>query len=303
MNNVKTLALSGVALTSMMALGCPSNPVTPGPDAGGDSGPAMEAISQTYIVGAINIPNGPDDMNRVPGFNLDMVTSDGTAAGCVGVTEDFTSFTGEVGTDNQFVGALVGILAAVPLDVQMAVDEQIASGALLLAMRVNDINSFSADSSVTLELFLVRQADCAMSPCAVTGSVMAGQAWRQDAVALTATPLSASITGGQLRGSVPALPLTFTASGEEISLTIRNATVGAGITATGLTNGAIGGSLRVMEILDLAEQIMPGIGPTVRPIIEGNADLEPSAADPNTCGAISVGLGFTAVPALSVAPL
>ena len=41
--------------------------------------------------------------------------------------------------------------------------------------------------------------------------------------------------------------------------------------------------------------------PTLRGLI--NADLNPRAADANTCDSISVGLGFTAVPALSVAAL
>ncbi len=301
--NKKTLALSGLALSSMMALGCGSPNNTDAGMGGSDSPvPTMEPITQTYIVGAINIPEGPDAMERVPGFNLDGMNTDGNGVGCVGGTVDFTSLAGEAGTDNQFVGMLTGLLAGFDLDLQMSVNEQISSGALLLAMRVNDINSFSADSSVTLELFLVRQADCAMSPCPVTGGVMAGQAWRQDAVSLTPTPLSATITAGQLRGSVPALPLAFETDGMNIMLTIRNAQVGAGITATGLTNGAIGGALNIDEVLMIAETIMPGVSMTVRPILEGNADIEPTA-DPAICGAISVGIGFTAVPALSIAPL
>lgn len=302
--NKKTLALSGLALGSMMALGC-GDPA-PTTDAGpmvSDTGPGMDPISQTYIVGAISIPAGPDAMNRVPGFNLDGMVNDGTGVGCVAGSEDFTSFSAEAGTDNVFVGSLVATLNGFlgGTGVQGAVDEQIASGALLLAMRVNDINSFASDSSVTLELFLVRQADCAMSPCAVTGSVMAGQAWRQDAVSLTPTPLSASISAGQLRGTVAALPLSFTVSDTPVTLTIRSANVGAGISATGLTNGAIGGSLLVADIVALAMPLAGGAD--VSGIIGPFADLDPMAGDPNTCSSISIGLGFTAVPALSVAPL
>lgn len=304
--NLKTLALSGVAVGSMMLSGCPSDPVVgndTGP-VGNDTGMTMAPISQTYIVGAINIPDGADAMNRVPGFNLDMMNSDGTGAGCVGATPDFTSLTGEAGTDNQFVGSLVGLISTgASLDVQEAVSEQISNGSLLLAMRVNDINSFSADPSVTLELFLVKQASCMADTCPVTGAVMGGQAWQQRAASLTPTPLMASITAGQLSGTIPALPLSFTASGNTIMLTIRNARVGAGISATGLTNGAIGGSLRVQDILDLAEMIMPGIGATVAPIIRQNADLDPMTGMPNSCDAISAGLGFTAVPAMSVTNL
>lgn len=301
--NKKTLALSGVALTSMMALGCPG---PTGGDTGPtvrDSGPTMAPISQTYIVGAISIPSAPDAMNRVPGFNLDATNSmDGTGVGCVAGNEDYTSLTGEAGVDNLFVGSLVGTLQSIGmLNVQTSVNEQITSGSLLLAMRVNDINSFANDPSVTLDLFLVKQGDCAGATCPVVGGVMAGQAWRQRDAAY-ASGVMATITAGSLRATVPSLPLNFTASGMPINLTIQNANIGATITATGLTTGQIGGGIAFSQLVMIAQGIMPSLTePTLRGLI--NADLNPRAADANTCDSISVGLGFTAVPALSVAAL
>lgn len=300
--NLKTLALSGVALGSMMVAGCPTTATTDtGP--GASDSPASAPMSVTYIVGAITIPDMPDAMNRVPGFNLDATDSmDGTGVGCVAANPDYTSLTGEAGVDNLFVGSLVGTLQTVgSINVQTSVSEQIASGALLLAMRVNDVNSFTTDTSVTLDLFLVKQGDCAGETCPVTGSVMVGQAWRQRSVAY-ATGVMGSITAGSLRATVPTLPLSFTASGNMINLDIQNANIGATITATGLANGQIGGGIAFAQLVSIAQMLMPALTEaTLRGLIQ--ADLNPRASDANTCDGISVGLGFNGVSALSVAPM
>ncbi len=99
------------------------------------------------------------------------------------------------------------------------------------------------------------------------------------------------------------LPLTLQSGSTDILFTIHNARVEATISATGLTNGAIEGTLRVDEILnDVIERIQPGGTSTARPLIQSIADLEPTE-DPNVCASMSIGIGFTAVPAMSVAPL
>jgi hypothetical protein len=298
------LAWCGVVAGSMAAVGCGggTDPVvdsgTPMPDAFVET---MAPISVTYIVDTISIPEAPTGamMNIAPGFNLDSKVSVESATGdnCEDLIGDYTSPTGETGVDNQLVGVLISTLQGFvsDLDVQAQVEEQIASGSLLLAIRVNDIESFDTDpDGVTLDLFLVKQADCTMDTCPVTGGVMAGQDWVQRAMPL-ATGLAADIEGGTLRGSVPALPLSFEASGTAITLTISDATVGGDITATSMTNAAIGGEIRIDDVVMLAEMLMPGIGETARGLLVMYADLSPQSADPLTCDSISAGLSFTAV--------
>ena len=59
--NKKTLALSGLALSSMMALGCGSPNNTDAGMGGSDTPvPTMEPVSRTYIVGAITNEMGLD---------------------------------------------------------------------------------------------------------------------------------------------------------------------------------------------------------------------------------------------------
>jgi hypothetical protein len=237
-------------------------------------------------------------MNITPGFNLDdKVSTEGGAGNCEDAIKNFQNSTGETGVDNQLVGSLIGLLRgfAADLDVQMTVNEQISTGALLLAVRVNDINSFTTDSSVTLDLFLVDPAGCAMSPCAPQGGrVSADQVWEMSSRPALATGLPASIADGVLSGGPLDLPLSFEAGGMNINLTIRDAQIGGEISEDSMENGNIGGELRIDDIVELAEGIMPGIGETARGILEGQADLSPSS-DPMVCESISAGIGFGAV--------
>lgn len=294
------LAWCGVMAGSLAAVGCGGGGGgTDSGTGGGQDAPAMAPVSTTYIVDTITIPAAPTGpmMNQAPGFNLDgKVSVEGGTGNCEDAIGDYTSPSGETGIDNQLVGVLISTLQGFisDLDVQAQVNDQIASGSLILAIRVNDINSYTSDDSVTLDLFLVKQADCTMDTCPVTGSIMSGQDWVQRAMPL-AMALPATIEGGTLTGNVSALPLSFEASGETITLTIRDATVGGDITATGMTNAAIGGELRIDDVVMLAEMIMPGIGETARGLLVMYADLSPQSADPLTCDSISAGLAFTAV--------
>ena len=301
--NLNKIALCGVVAGSVAAMGCGSTTTPPGTDAGGGGGTDafMEPVDMTYIVGEISIPSMPDGTmpGTTPGFNLDgKVSVEGGAGNCEDFIQDYVNEQGETGVDNQLVGSLIGLLSGfvTDLDVQATVDEQISTGALLLAMRVNGINSFENDSSVTLDLFLVDPAGCAMSPCAPTGgTVSADQMWAMQAGPALATGLSATIEGGVLSGGPLDLPLSFEASGMTINLTIRDARVGGDISADGLANGNIGGELRIEDIIMLAEMIMPGIGDVARGILQESADLSPSS-DPMVCDSISAGIGFSAVP-------
>ncbi len=306
------LALCGAAVVgSLGMMGCPSDPPpTTHTDAGPiatDSGPVAEPVTVTYIVGTIAIPPAPVD-GVAPGFNLDGIVSTGdnpAPATCEDVQPDYRNGSGETGVDNELVGHLLDLIGGLAgdLDVQATVDEQISTGALLIAMRVSDINSFVNDTSVGLDIFLVDPAGCATSPCAPTGgAVSAGASWTQQAGPALASGLTASIVSGKLQGGPLDLPLHFSASGRDITLTIRRAQVGGDISESRLANGNIGGELLISDIVELAEQIQPGIGSTAEGLLRDYADLSPSAADPQVCDSISAGVGFSGVPGTITAP-
>ena len=264
-----------------------------------DAGMITFPTSVTYIIGTVSIPNGATAARVAPGFNLDALNSGtGGGVGCVASNPDYVSLTGEVGVDNRFVGSVVGTLQSVGgINVQTTVDGQIASGTLLLAVRVNDIDSFTNDASVTLDVFLVKQASCVGATCPVVGGVMPGQAWRQRAMAY-ATGAPATITGGNLRGVIPTLPFNV----DPVRFDIQNATLGATILPAGLANGQVGGTIAFSQLITAAMAVAPG---TSEPLLRGvvQPDLNPRPAMPDVCDGVSVGYGFTAVTAASVAGL
>lgn len=256
-----------------------------------------DGSTASYVVGEITIPDAPAGagMNVVPGLNVDAKVSDGTApTDCEDVHRDYVSAQGETGVDNQLVGALGGGIPGVTMDLESELEREMARGALLLAIRVNDIHSFENDSNVTIDLFLVDPADCAASPCPPGVRIEPGASWRQQLGPALATGLAGTIEDGTLRGGPLDLWIALDAS-RTSSLTIRDAMFTARISQESLVMGNLGGALRVEDLAMSAESITTGAGETTRAALAPSADLDPSEDDVNECRSISVGLGFTAV--------
>jgi hypothetical protein len=213
--------------------------------------------------------------------------------------------------------------------------EQITSGSLLLVVEAREVNSLNNDTSVTVQLYLGRTATCfagcVWTGTACTASPFSGSmapttcgthadmaacmgASRDDAsctpelsgstVAAGQTletamsvgdPVMASISGGRLRAQAPQITLMINAGDFMIPLVIRNARIGGRITESGMTASAIGGSVLVDDIVNAAEAAMMGLGMTARSLLEGIADIDPTAANPQICSSLSAGIDFTAV--------
>lgn len=277
---------------------------------GGDPEPIGEPVTRRYIVSSIEIPavSGTDAI----GFNLDDTVSTGEGTSCVELTPDYNSINdpGEDGVDNALAGLVpqLGMLigdscpAGTPAAecLSALLSQQIAEGSVLLVMEVTDINSFANDSSISLQLFLGTVPGCVdtdpttCAPMLEGGTIAPGQTFDVMAVG-TAVP--GSITNGRMTAITESLTISINTSGLALDLVLRNAEVRANITDGSLTNGAIGGSLRVQDIADAAEAIEPGLGETVLNILGNIADMEPQAADESMCDALSAGIKFAAVDA------
>jgi hypothetical protein len=109
--------------------------------------------------------------------------------------------------------------------------------------------------------------------------------------------INGSITNGRLRLVSPMLTISLDTSLGTFDLVLRNAELRANITREGLTNGAIGGALRVQDIVDTANRIMMGSGATVESVLSTAADLDPDPMDMTRCRSISAGLLFSATSA------
>lgn len=280
---------------SMGLVACGGDDDGPGTDMPGDG------ETQVYVLSTVSIPEsmGSGASATAAGFNLDnMVTpGDPAAANCVDATPDFNSSNdpGETGVDNALSG-LVSTIEGLLSDgesLDETIGAQIAEGSLLIMMEVRDIDSYTNDSSIEVQLYLGSVPGGA-APMLSGATLAPGQTFEGMALG---SAQAGTITSGRMRVQTRLLTLSINTGDVALDLNIRNAQVRANITPTALVNGAIGGSLRVEEIADAAEEIMSGLRDTVLSVLGGVADLEPQAADPQTCDSLSVGILFGAVEA------
>ncbi|MCS6857094.1 MAG: hypothetical protein NZM37_05235 [Sandaracinaceae bacterium] len=248
----------------------------------------------------------PESGNRAPGVDLDnkvTSTANTNAPNCTDRHQDYVNDRNEMGVDNQLVGTLLGLIRGVAsnFDAEMEIRNRIASGDLLIGVHVKDINSFQSDDSVKVDVFLVDAASCNMSPCPpMGGMVQANQMWKRRMGTMAfASDVSGRIQGGALTAGPLNLPLSFSFMREgmmiNIRLTIQNAKLVADISENGLMRGNLGGGVSIMEILQIAEMIMPGSSGIVEGPLRDNADLDPDPSNMGNCRAVSAGIGFSAV--------
>ncbi|MDQ3032086.1 MAG: hypothetical protein M3Y87_06695 [Myxococcota bacterium] len=255
--------------------------------------------TQIYVISNISIPEvmGSGAAATAAGFNLDGMVSTGAGTTCVELTPDYMSSNdpGEEGVDNGLANLVptIEMLLGDGETLDQTLQRQITEGDLLLMMRIEDIDSYNNDSSVSVQL-LFGTVPGGGAPMVSGSSLAPGQTF--EAMELGA-PVTGSIVSGRLRVNTDLLTLSINTGEFMLPLNIRNAQIRANITADALVNGAIGGSLRVMEIADAAEMIMPGLRATVLSVLGGVADMEPQAGDPTMCDALSTGILFGAVDA------
>lgn len=274
-----------------------------------------DPVTNTYVVAAISLPKPMEGGARLaaPGFNVDGMDSgegsDDLMANCEQFQPDYVSTTDpqHVGVDNALSGLIPTIEGLVGADncpggvtdgcVDALLQEQLEGGSLLLLMEVGGINDYNYDSEITLQLFLGALPAGAELMVDGSGQIAAGQTFDTDTVDL-GPAVAGDIFNGRLRATADSLPLTIETTDFTIPLVITNAEVRFDISESALSNGAIGGVITVQSIIDAASMIMPGIEGTVRSVVEGVADVTPSAEDPMVCESVSVGIEFNAVTAI-----
>ena len=130
-----------------------------------------------------------------------------------------------------------------------------------------------------------------------TGLIAGGQEMTVDMT--LGSPVSGNILNGRVSAVTDTLPLTFKVDEFTIPLMVTNAQVRFNVLSDGasVSEGVIGGSVLVSEVVDAAENIMPGIGTLAQGLLNERADIEPSSADPAICDRISMGLTFAGVSA------
>ncbi len=273
-----------------------------------------DGVTNTYVLAQISLPRPAEGTTRqlAPGFNVDGLDSgegsEDLNANCEQFQPDYQSTTDpqHVGVDNALSGLIPTIEGLVGADgcpggqtmgcIDALLAEQLEGGSFLLLMEVSDINDYSFDESITLQLFLGEVPANGELMLDGSGRIAPGQTFDTQMVQL-GPAVAGDIYEGRLAARADVLPLNIDlGDGMSLTLTITQAQVRFNISETELTRGAIGGVITVQSIIDAAVMIMPGIEGTVRSVVEGVADVTPSS-DPMVCEAVSVGIEFSAVAA------
>jgi hypothetical protein len=104
--------------------------------------------------------------------------------------------------------------------------------------------------------------------------------------------VTGSITNGQISATTSMLPLSFSAMGHVITLTLHNVQFGGRITATGIANGEFGAKISVAELQATVDQL--GLGVQISTFV--TPDLSLTGNSP-PCDAISAGMEYDAIAA------
>lgn len=293
-----------------------------------EEGSELDNATLTFVVNLLELPDAVD--GRAAGFNVDDLDSgEGAVSGtCAEYTPDFVSLTDpdHVGVDNGLVGLVPTINGFItgecagPDALNCTIRKQIESGSVIMLVEVTGVESLDYDSEVQMQLFRAQvPATGSGTACAAdTDCTTAGEACRSgtcqplptvggdgllaagqtfEVVEPLGDPVMGDIFEGRVRATTPLLTLMISASGFDLPLMITNPEVRFDITDSGLANGAIGGVLRVQDIVDAAAVIAPGMEGAVRAAVESVADVTPMAATPDKCEALSVGITFGATTA------
>lgn len=279
---------------------------------------AETPASYVFVVERITLPvaeSGGSGRDRAAGFNLDALDTRSVDDGetvCTHTHEDFDSLSddGVGGVDNAvqgFIPTIEGLLTDCPggttsgcLDATLA--EQIASGALVLVVQVDEVDALDFDEHVEVRIALGEYVSGTPTLDA-DGTPAAGQSVRiasdpSGAPLYLGPTYDGDVFDGRLRIHTDALDLSINTGARQLDLTLVAADLRFDLQADGLANGMIGGALPTDDIVAAAAMVAEGAEALVRGVVEDAADIGPSASDSSACTSLSVGIAFEATTAV-----
>jgi hypothetical protein len=221
-----------------------------GSDGGDDDGTIDPGgTDHTYVVSKVSVPTSPAEATTY-GLDIDDKPNDSNN-----------------GIDNQLGGVLANIgQLAMGIDVQGSIDEQVATGGIILLTNLLAKDLASA-SGVGMWVYLGENPNppaCADANDTVCGKHLAGGASFDISAS---SPQDATLAGKIVAGKFTGGPGTVTlqialSAGNPIDLPLQKARAElTGISATGITGGKIGGAIAKT---DLETKVYPAIAETVR---------------------------------------
>lgn len=305
-NNDTGVADSGTpdAAPDAPADGAPDAPA----DASGDGmmmSSCMGGMTYTYVLNAIDYAQTMGTISE--GFNLDGVVSDATDTNSCN-RADFTrpAPASTPGIDNQMASVLDTAASVAMIDVSQELANGLAAGDLLVIVQVHNVDDLVSDDCVTVDILFGRLPAGVTTPMLdAMNRIAAGQTFDINAMrsymAGTMTPLvsfpGSTIVGGQVSiSSTGTWPVDFPTPSGPFTVTVRQPRAIFDITATTITNGVVGGSLRVSETsaaIAAAASVSPII---VDALLYGASDLDRMGTQ---CESISLALEVEGVEAMT----
>lgn len=310
--NLKNLAIGSLLATSLIFVGCGDDDTTPmtdsgpvpGPDvpqvdAGPPPVPGCETGSCFFVADQLAVP-GPDDNGAVIGANLDdEVTISGDPGGCGKM--DFDHPDGTAGVDNALAQILPVIEGMLDEPISDQLTAQIADGSLLITIKLEGVDSLN-DDTVTGTLY----PDGAIPGDAAPMLTAAGGLAPGQTIDIASDPITinGTITDGRFVAMLDNFPVMLPLEDAPLVLNVSQALFSADITADGLANGEISGSLSIDELAAAvgAAMLADIDEEAARGLLQGFGDLVPNP-EGTICARISLGLGFNAIPAVEGATL
>jgi hypothetical protein len=278
-------------LLVLLALGCGSDegdgPPRSSPDTG--TSPSLEVASVVSAVRFVGAEGGVTE-----GFDLDGRVSDaGDPQGCG--KEDLVDPDGVEGIDNAFSGLVPVLMATEASALEDLLAQSIANGELLLLVEVGNVD---VDTSLPVEDW---DDDCVdltlwrgdgVPLLAADGTLLDRQTFAtSDPVTVSCVPMVA----GKVEAQGFSVVLPAQVLDVELTLHLSDAALRIEHLPDGTAVGLLGGGIPRSDFeAILSEQDIQDLAQVLLPIVEGLLDLED---DSGACSAMSVTLGFDALPA------
>lgn len=267
--------------------------------AGGEGGESESGMTLSFVVNKVQVPKAAQvsGNKQVVGFNLDDIDSGAGSSGgtCEQAKPDYFSGPPDniAGVDNQLQTKLGVIELLLPdgktMDQTLA--EQITTGAFLLILDIFSVDDIQNDSNVRIDFYVGALAAGQQIQLDNNGLLAAGQTFVRGQKMVS---VAGSIENGRLITIVPELTIDVNTANFQLPLIIRRAQLRTTVSSTGLSSGAIGGAVRVDDIINTVKKYAPLLEGTVKTWLNGLADIEPSASDTSVCESVSLGLAFGA---------
>ena len=249
-----------------------------GSDDGGDGTVDPGGTDHTFVVSKVQVP------------------TNGTEATALGLDIDDKANDANGGIDNQLGMVLGNIGALAPtLNIQGSIDEQVATGGIILLTNLLAKDLASA-SGVGLTVYLgdnPRPLPCTDANDTVCGKHLTGTGMFDISAS---SPQDATLAGKIVAGKFTGGPGTVTlqialSAGMPIDLPLQKAKAElTGISTTGFTGGKIGGAIAKT---DLETKVYPAIAATVRDTYDRDCDAPPAGTIANGCNCVAGSTGKT----------